>query len=103
MPASTVAAAEAATRDLKVAASGALLEACGWSLRGVDRGGAIVDDPPAEDGARDAAAPRYPAHVELRSTELYGSWWGERWGTCWGRPPRPVRTFDLPPAPTLAR
>jgi ADP-ribose pyrophosphatase YjhB (NUDIX family)/transcriptional regulator with XRE-family HTH domain len=96
VPASTVAAAESAQRDLKVATFAALLDAGGWSLRVVDRDGNAIDELPVFDGPLDAADRRYPAHVELRSTERLGSWWGDRWGPYWGRPPRPPRTFDLP-------
>ena len=62
----------------------------------LDGAGAPQDATQLRDGPRDAAARRYPAHVELRSTEKLGSWWGDRWGPYWGRPHRPPRTFDLP-------
>ena len=96
VPASTVAAAESAARELRVSDFAALLTACGWTLQVLDGAGAPQDATQLRDGPRDAAARRYPAHVELRSTEKLGSWWGDRWGPYWGRPPRPPRTFDLP-------
>lgn len=97
-PAGTIAAVESGQRDVSVTRFAAMLAACGWQLRVIDGHGASVDGLVDTD-LRDRGHRRYPAHVELRGTEQLGSWWGDRWGSYWGRPPRPARTFDLGPRP----
>ena len=94
-PASSVAAIEAERSDVPVTRFASLLNACGWDLHVVDAHGEVIDGL-VDSGLRDRGRRRYPAHVELRSTTQTGSWWGDRWGYYWGRPPRPRRTFDLP-------
>jgi ADP-ribose pyrophosphatase YjhB (NUDIX family)/transcriptional regulator with XRE-family HTH domain len=99
VPASTVGAAESGARDLPVQVLDALLAACGWTLGVVDGAGELIVSVPEGDDPRDAVGRRYPAHVDLRTTERPGSWWGDRWGPYWGRPRRPRWTFDLPRRP----
>lgn len=97
-PAGTIAAVESGQRDVSVTRLSAMLAACGWQLRVVDGHGDPVDGL-VDNDMRDGGRRRYPAHVQLRGTEQLGSWWGDRWGLYWGRPPRPRRTFDLGPRP----
>jgi ADP-ribose pyrophosphatase YjhB (NUDIX family)/transcriptional regulator with XRE-family HTH domain len=102
LPLGTIAAVEAGRRDIAVTRLDALLRVCGWELRVVDGLGLpvdwLLDDPRRDRGAR-----RYPAHVSLRSAEEIGSWWADRLGWWWGRPPRPDWTFDLAPRPYAGR
>lgn len=93
-PAGSIAAIETQRSDVSVTRFAALLDACGWALWVVNRSGEVIDGL-IDCEPRDGAGRRYPAHVTLRSTADRSSWWGDRHGPYWGRPPRPRLTFDL--------
>ncbi|HET9944564.1 MAG TPA: helix-turn-helix domain-containing protein, partial [Actinomycetes bacterium] len=63
---------------------------------------ALGDDGPLVGGPRDRAGRRFPAHLDVRVVDEFGSWWGDwpmlstRAPVIWDRAPRrrPEHTFD---------
>jgi anthranilate synthase component 1 len=80
---------------------GRLIGAAGCHLVAVDGAGEPVE--PTGDGPRDRAGRRYPAHLDVRAVDKFGSWWGDetmlvtRFPSIWHLAPRqrPAHTFDL--------
>ena len=64
VPASTIAAVETG-RDVRVTVFDRLLTLCGWELCVLDSGGHRVDAL-TDNGPRDRAGRRYPAHLDVR-------------------------------------
>jgi transcriptional regulator with XRE-family HTH domain len=93
VPASTIAAVESG-RDVRVSVFDRLIVLCGWDLCVLDSRGNRVDAL-TENGLRDRADRRYPAHLDVRPVGERGDWWGDIYIGSWGLPPRPLHTYDL--------
>ena len=93
VPATTIAAVETG-RDVRVTVFDRLLTECGWDLCVLDIRGHRVEAL-TDNGLRDRAGRRYPAHLDVRAVADRYDWWGDIYIGSWGLPPRPLHTYDL--------
>lgn len=102
LPPSRVSAIESGRATADVTTLQRLLAVFGAGLMVFDEFGLGVD-PHRDDGLRDRAGRRYPAHLDVREVGPNGhGWWGRATISPWVRP-QPEHTFSMSPAQAYPR